>query len=298
MGQFSPFNFLIDLANFKIQNLGILRFLIKNMAIIDTTGLEPFADLLKEIYGDLAKPGVAQVGIALATVIGLLNTCLSPIKFLNEKTELNRQNNLKLLAKRFSDIPPENIVEAPPEIAVPIAEKLVYVSNEELRNMYIELMAKACTSNLNDKAHPSFVNIINNLSPDEAIFLKALHQIGTIRISSIHHFSMYKSESFVKYFKHEAEKKYLEELSFPQNIAAYIENFEGLGIVSVSIDNSSELEMIKKIERYIQDTHFDQKTKRFNLSSYATRYKWTLKISPYGKLFLEAISTETHFEST
>lgn len=267
------------------------------MPIIDTTGLEPFADLLKEIYGDLAKPGVAQVGIALATVIGLLNTCLSPIKFLNEKTELNRQNNLKLLAERFAEIPPENIVEAPPEIVVPIAEKLIYVSNEELRNMYIELMAKASTTDLNDKAHPSFVNIINNLSPDEARFLKALQQIGTIRISSVHHFSAYKSESFVNYFKHEANKKYIDELTFPQNIAAYIENFEGLGIVSVSIDNSSELEMIRKIERYIQDTHYEQQTKRFNLSTFATRYKWTLTISPYGKLFLEAISAETQSEN-
>ncbi|MDC5019689.1 hypothetical protein NRA03_18095, partial [Acinetobacter baumannii] len=95
------------------------------MAIIDTSGLEPFADLLKEIYGDLAKPGVAQVGIALATVIGLLNTCLSPIKFINEKTELKRQKNLEHLAKRLSVIPVENVVEVPPEIAIPIAEKLV-----------------------------------------------------------------------------------------------------------------------------------------------------------------------------
>jgi len=53
------------------------------MTLPDTNWLKGFHDLIKEIYGDLAKPGVTQVGNALGTVIGLLNTCLSPIKYLN-----------------------------------------------------------------------------------------------------------------------------------------------------------------------------------------------------------------------
>jgi hypothetical protein len=39
------------------------------------------------------------------------------------------------------------------------------------------LLAKASIKDLNKKSHPSFVNIINNLSPDEAILLQILKTI-------------------------------------------------------------------------------------------------------------------------
>lgn len=256
------------------------------MAIIDTSGLEPFADLLKEIYGDLAKPGVVQVGIALATVIGLLNTCLSPIKFLNEKAELNRQNNLKQLAKRFSEIPPEKIVEAPPEIAVPIAEKLAYVSNEELRNLYIELLAKASTKDLNENAHPSFINIINSLSPDEAILLKILNKIKHIKVSTSKKRIKNRNEAFYNNFKHHEE---FDKVIFAQNFSAYLQNFEGLGIISIIDDNSLQVEHIKKIGRFIDDKLKYPNSFRSLPSTTFLNFQMTLFVTHYGRLFLKSI---------
>ena len=41
--------------------------------------------LMKEIYGDLAKPGVTQVGKALDTILEIPNTLLIPIKMINSK---------------------------------------------------------------------------------------------------------------------------------------------------------------------------------------------------------------------
>lgn len=271
------------------------------MAIIDTTGLEPFADLLKEIYGDLAKPGVAQVGIALATVIGLLNTCLSPIKFLNEKTELNRQNNLRLLAERFSEIPPENIVEAPPEIAVPIAEKLAYVSNDELRNLYIELLAKASTIDLNECAHPSFINIINSLSPDEASLLKYFKENPSISPTYFFETHIKKSEAFAHYLLDDTRRQTgfpfaagkLEGLRFPNNLSGYLENFEGLGIIYMTESNSAQVKMFKDIEETI-NRNLDRagiQVHRLSLLSYSrlNEQRQSLYVTNYGKLFLNAV---------
>jgi hypothetical protein len=47
------------------------------------------ATIIKEIYSDLAKPGVQQAGKALSTVIGLGNTMLWPVALLNEKAKLS-----------------------------------------------------------------------------------------------------------------------------------------------------------------------------------------------------------------
>jgi hypothetical protein len=46
----------------------------------------------------------------------------------------------------------------------------------EAPKSYIELLAKASIKDLNT-SHPSFGNIINNLSPDEAILLQILKTI-------------------------------------------------------------------------------------------------------------------------
>lgn len=41
--------------------------------------------LIVEVYGDLAKPGVQQVGKALETVLGLGNTILWPLALANAR---------------------------------------------------------------------------------------------------------------------------------------------------------------------------------------------------------------------
>lgn len=192
--------------------------------------------VLKEIYGDLAKPGAQQVGKALSTVLGLGNTILWPIALLNEKSKIALETNLNKFRERLESVPEEEVCEVTPEIGVPVAEKLAYVTNEELSNMYIELLANASKISNTNVAHPSFVNIINNISPDEAIFLQSLKNMeGGFPFIEVR-----------KNIRGKSEWKPLNpmipgvlclaDLQYPQNIAAYISNLEGLGIFQVKTD--------------------------------------------------------------
>ncbi len=54
----------------------------------------------------------------------------------------------------------EQICEVAPEVGVPVVEKLAYVTNQELSEMYVELLAKASQTQEANAAHPSFANII------------------------------------------------------------------------------------------------------------------------------------------
>lgn len=136
--------------------------------------------LLPEIYGDLLKPGVKQVGRALETVVGLGNTILWPIAWANERSRIALERNLEKYREEIKHLPEEKVVSVTPEIGVPIAEKLSYVTNEELSDLYVNLLAKASCVDTARFAHPSFVNVINNLSPDEAVLLKEIHQQGVL----------------------------------------------------------------------------------------------------------------------
>lgn len=268
------------------------------MALINTKGLEPFADLIKEIYGDLAKPGVQNVGTALGAILGLGITLMWPIMWANERAKIALENNLEKYRERLENIPPEQITSVAPEVAMPILEKLSYVTNEDLRNLYIELLAKASIKNLNNLAHPSFINVINNLSPDEGILLKAFSEVELMP-SAI---DQYRSIPFIEprvendlghwqpFLKFLLKLPKHEPLVFSENFDAYLSNFSGLGIIS--IERQSYLtgvnaydELIEALE-YAKMPHIESlKERGMNITS----QKGVIQITQYGELLLKAL---------
>lgn len=191
--------------------------------------------LLVEIYGDLAKPGVRQVGKALDTVLGLGNTVLWPITWANERSRVYLEKNLQDYRKRLEQLPEENVISVTPEIGVPIAEKLAYVRDEKLADLYVTLLAKASDVDTVSQAHPSFVNVINNLSPDDAQLLEFFVNNDDME------FVTAKWHNPVVYSIAEdllIAPKLLSGLTFPQNVPAYISNLAGLGLVSIHRDRT------------------------------------------------------------
>ena len=196
-------------------------------------------DLLVEVYGDLAKPGVSQVGKALGTVVGIGNTILWPIQLLNERAKIALEANLERYREKMASVPIENVSEVAPEIGVPVAEKLSYVSDTELRELYTSLLYKASNTETLSQAHPSFVNILNNLSPDEARLLQQFQkQVGSTPFISAKYTKMASpnerhSLQFIDcHFAMSKETKIL----FIENLQAYISNLEGLGLINVRKD--------------------------------------------------------------
>ncbi len=214
--------------------------------------------LLVEIYGDLARPGVRQVGKALETVLGFGNTILWPLAYANERTRLTLDKNLEKYRQKLESTPDEKIVPVAPEVGVPIAEKLSYVTDEKLSDLYIQLLAKASVSDKVDQAHPSFVNVINNLSPDEATLLEYFtksNDLPFLRAKAV-------SPSTLT-FSLMADLIVTENIAlglrFPRNIGAYFSNLSGLGLVTIHhgtwIEGSPIYEEIETQNREVAENH-------------------------------------------
>lgn len=187
--------------------------------------------LLVEIYGDLAKPGVQQAGKALGTVLGLGNTVLWPIHWANERSRIYLERNLDNYRARLERIPLDEIVAVPPEIGVPIAEKLTYVRDTKLADLYINLLAKASAADTASKAHPSFVNVINNLSPDEAQLLELF--IGARDLEFVT--AKWQGPGIYSFAGDLlVAPQHFSNLAFPQNVSAYFANLAGLGLVAIN----------------------------------------------------------------
>ena len=208
-------------------------------------------EILLEVYRDLAKPGVQQVGKALGTVLGLGNTILWPMHLINEKSRMVLESNLERYRVKLEHVSQDEICPVVPEIGIPIAEKLSYVTNETISDMYLELLVRASISHSASVAHPGFVNIIENLSPDEAILLQtAQHQLDGIPFIEVR-FQMKDEQKWITFHPMILQENYYRALKYPDNLPAYVSNLVGLGIFEVQDDVYLDLnEIYSELEEF------------------------------------------------
>ncbi len=76
------------------------------------------------------------------------------------------------MAKKVADIPEEHLTTPSPSVAIPTMQGLSYsVEEPNLKEMYLNLLATATDDRVADVAHPSFAQVIMQLSPREAPLL-------------------------------------------------------------------------------------------------------------------------------
>ncbi|RYD19664.1 MAG: DUF4393 domain-containing protein [Verrucomicrobiaceae bacterium] len=129
-----------------------------------------------EIYTDLAKPAAHEAGEAIGTVIGLFNNVvLHPLKRANihfkyKLEEFRNELNQKLEAVPLNQIRTPELV-----IAGPTIEALRYtIDAKDLREMYLNLLVTSMNAKTANEAHPSFVTIIKEMSPQDAVLFSTI----------------------------------------------------------------------------------------------------------------------------
>ncbi|WP_167762101.1 DUF4393 domain-containing protein [Blastococcus sp. CT_GayMR20] len=76
------------------------------------------------------------------------------------------------MAKKVTGIPDEHLVTPSPSVAIPAMQGLGYSFEEpDLKEMYLSLLATATDDRVSSNAHPSFAEVIRQLSPGEATLL-------------------------------------------------------------------------------------------------------------------------------
>lgn len=244
--------------------------------------------LLVEVYGDLARPGVKQVGKALETILGLGNTVLWPIALANERSRISLERNLERYRKEMENIPEDKVVAAAPEIGVPVAEKLAYVGDDNLADLYVKLLATASNADTLGNAHPSFVNVINNLSPDEARLLR--HFVNRTTLPFVMVRAQAVSGGYSPVAGPFVADEVLEGLSFSHNLDAYFSNLAGLGMLSYRQDewlaNESVYEPLESKNKSAYEKLFEVSPQ---LSGKKMKFaRGVIRITSFGSKFISA----------
>ena len=190
-----------------------------------------------ELYKDVASPSIQPIGTILSYLPRTIRLAFSRW----EKWIINGEESLKLtgelLREKLKKIPEEKLCEPEPYVAIPAIQQLGYCENSDtLRELYANLLASSMSIDTKWTVHPSFVDIIKQLNPDEAKLLKALpscivasHPLINVYLKNKQGEQTQGNISLVSNFTTVG----LDVIENQVNICSYIDNLERLKLIEI-----------------------------------------------------------------
>lgn len=206
----------------------------------DESKIRDAADAIKAVleavpvYQDVVQPAAKEIGVALQTVAKTSRIAVVPLEALVWGYEKIRAGVIAYLSKRLKDVPKEEIVIPSMAVAGPTLEALRFAGPEPtLRELYLNLLATSMDARTAKDAHPGFVEIIRQMTPDEARIVSLFsHPFACPLISIV-------STEIENEFRFSYAKRnfcllpYEAGCSHPDLIASYIDNLCRLGLTII-----------------------------------------------------------------
>lgn len=181
-------------------------------------------------YDDALRPALKSVGGTLGNIVDFLGIATMPLKYWSEKVRLNFAHRLEEYKEKLESVPEGKRCEVLPEIGIPALQALPYTTNDDVADLFTNLLTNASNVDMVQYAHPSFTEIIKRLSPDEARIVKYLKDKEYVCYSNIKGHSK-DNKGFNTIISHKTLISNDVELGFPNNENAYMSNLVSLGII-------------------------------------------------------------------
>ncbi|MGY3314644.1 hypothetical protein ACV242_003140 [Peribacillus simplex] len=157
-----------------------------------------------------------------------------PLQNASDKKKLNYKKNMDMFKRKIEQVEEEDIVEVSPEIGVPILQKLSYVKNDDIAELFTSLLASASSINTCSLVHPGFINVIENLSVDEAKILQYLSNISSKTFPFIYLEVFFTNSASVIVNDFLTNLENVISLLFPENIPLYLSNLVSQGLLIIN----------------------------------------------------------------
>lgn len=199
---------------------------------------EESGGVLKKAYTDVVEPSAKPVGIMLSFLPRTIRLGLSKW----EKWIINGEESLQLTAEALQEkvekIPEEKQCEPEPYVAVPAIQQIAYCFDSEvLRDMYANLLAASMNIDKKWRVHPSFVDIIKQITPDEAKLLKILPRNSKEYIAVMNlKVDMGNGNGARMIARNIVNEEYYDICDAPDNMSSYLENLCRLKIIEIPED--------------------------------------------------------------
>ena len=258
--------------------------------------------VLEKAYDDLAHPTAKSLGNTASFIPRTIGVWLGKW----EKWIINGEESIRLTAQavqeKAAQIPAEKLTEPEPYVAIPAVQQLSYCyDSEELREMYANLLASSMNTDTKQAVHPSFVDIIKQLSPDEAKLLRIISDKSGTHSKTMKYIPLIDLQ--VQLGNGRGHVGLLRNYTsigdgvceVSQNISAYIENLDRLKLICILEDihltNDEEYSPLESAPYYTAH-------KQIELSpgqSFTTKKK-SFYVTSFGEAFIKTCIQQMDFE--
>ena len=203
---------------------------------VDKELIKSGTELIKLAYTDAFQPPAKEVGKALGTVGKAVNVGLAPLRGVVWSFEKIESFIVSKVSEKLEKrgVNEEDIVTPDPDIAVPTIEALRF---SKLKNEYANLLASSMDKKSLGVVHPSYTEILRQLTPDEVKILNYINNpkaVYSVKVPFITLKRMMKESggeiTLGKQFGSLANNA---KLDIPHKMEKYIDNLERLGIIHI-----------------------------------------------------------------
>jgi len=203
------------------------------------------------IYQDALQPAMQEVGRGLQTVAKTIHIALAPISALVWGWDRVKDFVVEAVAEKLKNVPPERVQTPEPNVVGPALEALRYTGHKEsLRDLYANLIATSLDKDTAMNAHPSFVEIIRSMAPDEAKIMHVFTRVGehaTIDVRAVERDTR-AFKTVVRNFSLIGEQA---DCEHPSLTPSYLENLGRFGLLQVPGYGGTALPELAHEELYL-----------------------------------------------
>lgn len=191
----------------------------------DLTGLGKIADskLANNIYEDAGSPAIRELGGVAADLIKTMRLFTAPLQL-----AAVAQDRFKIwLDEARSRVPVEKQVEAPSNVSGPALRAMLFMEEKNpMAEMFVNLLSQAINKDAQQKVHPAFVNILEQICPDEALLLHKLQEKGLLGANGLT--EVRGQEAIEKSLTTFPQDEFID----PDSICMYFDHLEALCLVA------------------------------------------------------------------
>lgn len=252
-------------------------------------------ETINKAYDDIAHPVASEIGKTGGLLARSINAALSSLEIWVLQKEHNKKQVELALEKNLSSVPYEKIVSPESYVAVPALQAISYsMSSEELFDLYAKLLAKSMVTNTKNKVHPAFVEIIKQLSPNDALIFKICSARDAIPVANVSIVMKQKGLHLVGASPtQKISLDLIADITIPsiseEQIRVSLDNLMRIGLIKLNdfeLTDGVSYSFVKSSEIYSEiSKEFEQLNATEPLADYIFTNKKCISVSPLGKQF-------------
>lgn len=193
-------------------------------------------NLFPKFIDQAASPVAKRVGETLSSIWDIV---FGGVDFYAKKSNFKREQALNdfknTLDQKASSIPAEKVIEPDLHIIGPTLEaSKYYFESESLRELFANLLISSMHTDFKNKTHPSFVEIVKQLSPDEAKMLKEMNPTSSHAAIGIKYTD--NKDGYNNFVDDFSLLPYSSGCANPENGRTYLRNLKRLGLIEIERD--------------------------------------------------------------